>query len=405
MNRKRNIAAGLFNYIVSVALVTVFALYMDGSIGWFLLAAFLFAPIISLLLTLCFVRRVYVTAQADAGTVGKGDTIEVAVTVGNAMFLPSPPVSVKLRKNVHAVCEKSSYDVSVMPLSEESFIASYTAQICGPCVLGVEDIRVTDYFGIFSFKPKNADVNTMSTTADIIPDITQVSFNNALYRQASELTAFADDSEDTIADSSTMFGGFPGYDHREYVPGDPLKRINWKLSAKRNMLLVRKDDEKSASSVSVVIDPVFDPDKAKIQYFHNSKNLMGNTREELFALACQWAVETALGLIRNFITENYTVTLTCYRDTGFEVVNIVDENDIAMVQTYLASYKYTSSDVPRIPSDELVEQKGSVAVYCTPYLDEGLQAVIDASSGTGKDTLVAAAVSVPGLDKGEEAVI
>ena len=61
------------------------------------------------------------------------------------------------------------------------------------------------------------------------------------------------------------FGGFPGYDNREYVPGDPLKRINWKQSAKRNKLLVRLDDEMAARAIHVVLDSVFEKHKVNVE--------------------------------------------------------------------------------------------------------------------------------------------
>ena len=46
----------------------------------------------------------------------------------------------------------------------------------------------------------------------------------------------------------------PGYEHREYVEGDPLKRVNWKLSSKKNKLMVRLDEAASSVQPLIVLD-------------------------------------------------------------------------------------------------------------------------------------------------------
>ncbi|MCI7499520.1 MAG: hypothetical protein MSA82_08940, partial [Oscillospiraceae bacterium] len=56
---------GLINYLAAVALAVIFALYLSGRVGWFLVTAFVAAPIISVLMTLIFVRRIYVSCDAD----------------------------------------------------------------------------------------------------------------------------------------------------------------------------------------------------------------------------------------------------------------------------------------------------------------------------------------------------
>ena len=77
----------------------------------------------------------------------------------------------------------------------------------------------------------------------------------------------SDDDEDEA--QSLLTGGIPGYDHRDYVPGDPLRRINYKLSAKKRRLLVRKDENIASQSVDIVLEPGSD----------------GNCAEQAFALA------------------------------------------------------------------------------------------------------------------------
>ena len=53
----------------------------------------------------------------------------------------------------------------------------------------------------------------------------------------------------------------PGYDHRPYVPGDPIKRINWKLSSKRDIYMIRLDEQIRGSGQLFFLDcPPYEPD-------------------------------------------------------------------------------------------------------------------------------------------------
>ena len=134
---------------------------------------------------------------------------------------------------------------------------TYEARISGPSVVGVEQIRVTDYLGLMSFKIKKSDDTTNRKMVKVIPDIAEISVKDDRILKIMQLSMNADDSDDTVESSMHMLGGFPGYENREYVPGDPLKRINWKQSAKRDKLLVRLDDEMASRSATVLLDSVF----------------------------------------------------------------------------------------------------------------------------------------------------
>ncbi|MBR4224088.1 MAG: DUF58 domain-containing protein, partial [Oscillospiraceae bacterium] len=287
---KKKIIEGLFGYAVSIALVVIFALYLSGRVGWFLLAAFLSAPLLSILLALLFRNKIYVTLDTDSVILTKGDRISIDVTVGNSFWLPTPPIFLEGASTVGTELEVSRFNCSVMPLSEESISLEYRAKVSGPYDAGIASVVMTDWFGLISFELKNADPKKLKVRINVIPDIAEVPFTNRIFRQATELTAMADDSEDTISSAETRYGGSPGYDNREYVPGDPLKRINWKQSAKRGMLLVRLDDETAASSISIVLDHYLDREHVKKLLFHSSQRIIGDSFEELAELAVQWSV-------------------------------------------------------------------------------------------------------------------
>jgi uncharacterized protein (DUF58 family) len=86
----------------------------------------------------------------------------------------------------------------------------------------------------------------------IFPAIPMLSSHSEFVRTLEESSAF-DDNEQS-REVAFAVTGFPGYEHRDYVPGDPLKRVNWKLSAKRDRLLVRKPEAFAGGDQVLILD-------------------------------------------------------------------------------------------------------------------------------------------------------
>lgn len=378
---------GLINYLAAVALAVIFALYLSGRVGWFLVTAFVAAPIISVLMTLIFVRRIYVSCDVDMLTMCKGDSCVITVSVTNGTFLPTPPVLVDMTDTPAVEAENPYRSISVLPFDTESFEVSYKAKICGPANIGVKSFRVSDYFGFVSFEIKSADISQMTFTASVIPDIPDVSLSDPVVSRAAELSAFSDDSEETVEAQTSGFGGFPGYENREYVPGDPLKRVNWKQSAKRGKLLVRLDDETVSSAVTVILDSSFDRDSVFIPAVVSEEKFSGGNSENITCLMAQDAVEQSLGMTRALMLGNFSVNFYLTGKNGWECFPAADENDLAAIRTELASYSFVPHSESRFPEEELKARKGSVAVFCTPYLDSELNSIVSHSGAEGKGTL------------------
>lgn len=373
MEKFKQVFSGVVNYLAAVGIALVIALFMSGRIGWFLIAAFICAPVISVVMTLVFKNSVTASGEISSSVMSKGDSCELIIKLENSFFLPTPPITVELFDDPRALCSVKRWSVSLMPFSEEEICGVYTARICGPCKVGVSRIYMTDYFGILSFRLGRIDTDKLMSEIAIIPDISDISERDTVVSRAEALTALADDSEDTVESTQYNFGGFPGYDSREYVPGDPLKRINWKQSAKKGTLLVRLDDEVSCSSVSVVLDSVFMTKDIFIPAFLNSERFLLNNKNDVLCAASEAAVEDALGIVRVFLRKNYSVTFFMHGENGWQSYSAADESILTEMRTDLASYRFSedASD-ERFPEELLSEQKGSVSIFCTPYLDKEL---------------------------------
>jgi hypothetical protein len=102
---------------------------------------------------------------------------------------------------------------------------------------------------------KEGKVKSKTVPIRVFPNIPDIPSDNPLIKSATAALRYDSETEET-KESSTPFiqSGFPGYTHRDYEPGDPLKRINWKLSAKRGSYLIRLDDETESFRQIIVLD-------------------------------------------------------------------------------------------------------------------------------------------------------
>jgi hypothetical protein len=126
----------------------------------------------------------------------------------------------------------------------------------GKANIGISEIRALDLLGIFSaFGNGGGDkvrYPSQELVVKIYPAIPLLAAGAEFIRVLEESSVF-DDNEQT---REVLFpaAGFPGYEHRDYFPGDPLKSVNWKLSAKRDKLMVRKPEAFAGGSQILILD-------------------------------------------------------------------------------------------------------------------------------------------------------
>ena len=121
-------------------------------------------------------------------------------------------------------------------------------RFCGSGTVTLSDLRLCDFLAMFRFRIPVPEPQKLLIT----PEIPEMKTNSMLFRSVSTAVAAAD--EETEATPNHSASAMPGYEHRDYIPGDSLKRINWKLSSKRRHLMVRQDEPIALARLSVVLD-------------------------------------------------------------------------------------------------------------------------------------------------------
>ena len=270
-------------YLCAVLLAVMFMLYLDGQIGVMMLAFLLLMPVISLLATLRVRKRISLTLTAP-DTASKQKAFDAVLRLSKRTRLPVPFLRMQFTADAHfaplipganplpakPVRGSSSYrrEMRLWRFSREAQLvpetlplclsagteteAEYRIRIeprfCGRGILSAEEVILSDFLGMFRFRLKNG----CRTGVTVMPEIPEIKAGSALFRAVSDTVSTADEESEATPNFSAS--AQPGYEHRDYIPGDSLKRINWKLSTKRHHLMVRQDEPVALARLSVVLD-------------------------------------------------------------------------------------------------------------------------------------------------------
>ncbi|MBE5964925.1 MAG: DUF58 domain-containing protein [Lachnospiraceae bacterium] len=364
--KRVSVYKGIINYIATIAFAIIFALYLNANVGWFLLFALILAPVLSVFFA--WISTFFVEVEIDIAheMLSKHQSFDMYVKLKNKSILPTTPIELQMFEEEGFSCANKAVIVSVLPRGTHEFFVKYDAKISGLGTAGIKAVKVTDYLGLFSFKAKRAALNKLKKEIAVIPDIANVSPKDDRILKTMQMSLNTDDSEDTIEVQGISFGGFPGYDNREYVPGDPIKRINWKQSAKRNKLLVRLDDEMNSNGINVVLDSIY---------------IGANDKASKYIKEA--AIENALGIMLVLLRHNYTVNFYAYMKNSFEEYSVNDEKDLENVRIMLARYSYsTNVMVPRVP-----QMSEEVSIYATPNYYEDVYYILQ-QEGKSQNTTI-----------------
>jgi hypothetical protein len=308
---------------------------------------------IAVTISTALLKSVKVTVAASGTSLFKGESIRLKITVKNRTIIPAGDVRVKILlpgEGLAPLTAKDTVRFSVAGRSEETFEMEYRAEIWGQYKIGAVSVRLGDFLGIFSLPWSVSGKGTFEVC--VFPNIIEIDSEDGIIGNALE-ALFDDESEETT-ESANTFGGFPGYNHRDYVPGDPIKRINWKMSAKRGSLLLRLDDEIETSEIDIVltggtraVDVTAAVNKS-IGSKPGGANTGGGEGSVYggsgYRLAEEEAVETVLGLADLFTKLDIKVNVRFYF-VVHTIAECTNAEDVKSLQSLFAWFSFTEDTV------------------------------------------------------------
>lgn len=225
-------------YAAALAGTFLFYCCYSGWIAWFLLMLALCLPLFSLLCSLPAMHRCTISVQLPVQC-GRGEDAVLTLQNSASGVFPTPTCRFTLSctdrlsgRTEKTVCRFTAWSRRALPLD--------TAH-CGAYVYALERGRICDYLGLFSFHLRLPDVGTLF----VLPQ-------EQMPQPLPNLSRFQ-----TKSYRPKYGGGFSElHDLRPYRPGDCMRDVHWKLSAKTDALVVREAQEPNRGEVILTLDLV-----------------------------------------------------------------------------------------------------------------------------------------------------
>jgi uncharacterized protein (DUF58 family) len=202
-------------------------------------AIVLFAlPILSYAITFLLLRGLKVS-HAQPESVAKNTTGILSVRLHNRTFLPLG-INVLIYADENAISVLENQTAQINPFSKRILEIPFEAAFRGHYEFGLKAVLVSDITGLFKLKRSFGAAKTI-TALPLVAE--NRNFPLAMMTQTgSSRHDIRDEDYSTIADI------------RQYLPTDSIKRVHWKLTAKRSEWLVKNFQSNALNLVSIILD-------------------------------------------------------------------------------------------------------------------------------------------------------
>ena len=266
-------AARRILYAVLVGMAVLFQIFFRFYLSTFMLVLILVLPILSLLLALPGWMGSMASAVPEASLVTVGGSARFRIILYHSSFLPliRPRVRLGWTNQLTGESGESKLTLTARKPAELTVPAAH----CGRLVCRVEGAACCDLLGLFPLPIRKG------------PERAVLILPVHLELEGKEELAAGENAGTVLRPRP---GGGPGedYDLREYRVGDPLRSVHWKLSSKKDELVVRETLEPQQAAIVVTYDhfgPPEDLDRTFAQLWALSHWLLQQDRPHHI----QWA--------------------------------------------------------------------------------------------------------------------
>ena len=181
-----------------------------------------------------------------------GDEITVSFVLKNPAYLPLPDCTFHYTVSSPFYPNEESYEVNCPVYAHDSFAFSIplTFRRAACYQIRLTQITVWDYLHFFNF---HKEVTLQKELFIFPPENDSLQFSSAAFGEG------FDEFEENGAKGNVSSNVT---DIREYIPGDRLQKIHWKLSAKIHKLMV-KENEQTSSHQFILLPELYLPDPAQ----------------------------------------------------------------------------------------------------------------------------------------------
>ena len=306
-----------FFYIGMLMISFIFTYIFDIKENYVILYMIILIPLIDYIFYTIFRKNLSSSVKVLTNNVEKGQKILCKIEFKNNSLLPILFIDYKIKVSDKITTLKILEERISLRGNEtlEKEIEVWASHI-GIGEILIESLEITSIFGLFS---SNIESKESKCKVMIAPKCVEIEGVEKLIESAREIEA-----EEGV--SNYTFQGEPGYEYKEYTEGDPLNRVNWKLSSKKNIIMIRQNASIAKCKKVLVLDPFI----VENEDFQNNSDLL---------------IEGFLGIVKDMFLREYEVITSIYKQNKWELTIINKISDIEELQRSFSKYTFCKKEV------------------------------------------------------------
>jgi uncharacterized protein (DUF58 family) len=218
--------------------------YCNNYASFTLLIAAVVFPLLSLIIMAAGIRRLTLESILPE-YLSKAEEIQFEIRITNRAFVPiaRAEFTVQMQNSLTLAQTTQKLNVSMHARSSESYQMNIAPVYAGLLNIEVTEVEYYDCFGLFRYRQRVKQGKTTRINAHLreVPAVFEEMFG--------------------VADDSERYSEFrPGndvsevFDTREYVIGDEIKKINWKMSSKYDQIIVRDFSLPQSALLTIMLE-------------------------------------------------------------------------------------------------------------------------------------------------------
>ncbi|MBO4867698.1 MAG: DUF58 domain-containing protein [Ruminococcus sp.] len=240
-----------FLYTVLLIASVFFYILYEHPFSFYLFAFLLVIPVVMFVMTLLTAKKLKIGFTDKQSIVSRTAKLPIRLRVSNSSMLPCPNLLIEISyaNKIDGKTNIVKINTPVYPHETQILTLSVSGVHCGTVDFNIKKCKISDMLKIFNMKvkSKNNFLSDRNCTVTILPDYIPLE---------NEIANYADMGLESDEYSKTQKGDDPSeiFDIRDYVEGDKLNRIHWKLTAKQDKTMVKDYSLPIANSIVLMID-------------------------------------------------------------------------------------------------------------------------------------------------------
>ena len=214
-----------------------------SNLSYIVLIFLVLLPVFSFLYMLVLASFVSCKLSVSKTIMRKGEKFSYTIEFHNQSFFMAPFVCAELilpdSKGIRIFRKRMIFPL--LPFENRKIQTTVSFKYRGLYPIRIETVRLTDVFGLFALR---------------IPCNRQYTILTLPNTSLSEIGKIADGTDNDTTTKKTLFGNdkIEMTDVRNYLPGDSLKLVHWKLSSRHDDMIVKVFDQPADNKASVLVD-------------------------------------------------------------------------------------------------------------------------------------------------------